>query len=108
MWWYSVPAILKSYIDNVFSVGFAYAGNFALQGKKYLLSFTTGAPKFAWTPEKKGTIDQLLFHLDIGTFQMLRMEKLNPFIAYGTKRLSTIERENLIKSYEEYLRGNFS
>lgn len=103
LWWYSTPAILKSYIDNVFSVGFCYGGRYALEGKGYLLSFTTGAPKLAWTSEKKGTLDQLLFHLDIGTFQMVRMNKLQPFVGFGSKRLSWDERESVISNYGEHL-----
>ena len=103
LWWYSVPAILKSYIDSTFSVGFAYSGNFALEGKEYMLSFTTGAPEFLWTEDKKGTIDQLLFHIDIGVFQMLRMIKLPPFIGYGSKRLSEAQRENLVDDFGNHL-----
>lgn len=103
LWWYSVPAILKSYIDNVFSVGFAYAGHSALAGKKYMLSFTTGAPEQVWTKEIKGTMDQLLFHLDIGTFQMLKIEKLPPFIGYGSKRLSRIERREMVNAFGNHI-----
>ena len=43
-YWYSVPAILKKWIDDVLTRGFAHgAGGAALHGKKLLLSFTTGA-----------------------------------------------------------------
>lgn len=108
LWWYSVPAILKSYFDNVFSVGFAYAGRFALEGKKYMLSFTTGAPEMVWTAERKGTIDQVLFHLDVGVFQMLRVMKLPPFVGYGSKRLSQMEREALIDSFGRHIIASFS
>lgn len=41
-YWYSVPAILKKWIDDVLTRGFAHgAGGTALHGKKLLLSFTT-------------------------------------------------------------------
>ena len=43
-YWYSVPAILKKWIDDVLTRGFAHGtGGTALLGKKLLLSFTTGA-----------------------------------------------------------------
>jgi len=47
MWWYSFPAILKGYIDRVFSYGFAYEereGNLVglLGGKKALIFCTLG------------------------------------------------------------------
>jgi NAD(P)H dehydrogenase (quinone) len=48
VWWASFPAILKGYIDRVFSYGFAYesvngAPTGLLKGKKALLFSTTGA-----------------------------------------------------------------
>lgn len=47
VWWASVPAILKGYIDKVFSYGFAYeyvdgAPNGLLKGKKVVIYSTTG------------------------------------------------------------------
>jgi NAD(P)H dehydrogenase (quinone) len=47
VWWTSVPAILKGYIDRVFSIGFAYAYTETgprglLKGKNALLITTSG------------------------------------------------------------------
>lgn len=103
LWWYSVPAILKDYIDSLFSVGFAYAGANRLAGKRYMLSFTTGAPEFVWTTDKKGTIEQTLFHLYHGTFPLTGMVKLPHFVGYGSKRLSKGEREELLYNFVKHL-----
>ncbi|MDD4171963.1 MAG: NAD(P)H-dependent oxidoreductase [Syntrophomonas sp.] len=48
VWWYSVPAILKGYIDRVFSLGFAYKYTATgplglLKGKRGLFITTSGA-----------------------------------------------------------------
>jgi NAD(P)H dehydrogenase (quinone) len=48
VWWYSIPAILKGYIDRVFSFGFAYKYTATgplglLKGKKGLFITTSGA-----------------------------------------------------------------
>lgn len=48
VWWTSLPAMLKGYVDRVFSYGFAYeyvdgAPKGLLKGKKALLFCTTGA-----------------------------------------------------------------
>ena len=53
VWWFSMPAILKGYIDRVFSRGFAYepAGHIIkglLPGKKVMIFSTTGGPRFAY------------------------------------------------------------
>lgn len=50
VWWTSVPAILKGYIDRVFTYGFAYKYTAAgpkgmLKGKKALLITTSGSDK---------------------------------------------------------------
>jgi len=49
-YWYSVPGILKTWIDEVLQYGFAYGktGD-KLKGKKLLLSFSTGGPQEAYT-----------------------------------------------------------
>lgn len=44
MHWYSMPALLKKWIDEVFLFGFAYGdGGDRMKGKKLYVSFTTGA-----------------------------------------------------------------
>lgn len=63
MWWFSAPSLMHRYVELVFAHGFAYgSGGTALQGKKLILSFTTGAPKEAY--EKNGAegyaIDELM------------------------------------------------
>jgi glutathione-regulated potassium-efflux system ancillary protein KefF len=49
MYWYSYPALLKKYIDDVLSHGFAYGSEgIKLRGKRLILSLTTGAPAEAY------------------------------------------------------------
>ncbi len=47
LWWFSVPAILKGWVDRVFAMGLAYGQGRAyekgvLRGKRAMLSITTG------------------------------------------------------------------
>lgn len=52
-YWYSVPALMKKWIDDVLTRGFAYgSGGTALCGKHLLISFTTGAPEEAYAAGK--------------------------------------------------------
>lgn len=47
--WYSYPALMKHWVEDVFAHGFAYGtGGTALKGKKFQLSFTTGSPASAY------------------------------------------------------------
>ena len=41
--WYGLPALLKKWLDEVFTHGFAYGLNAKLSGKKLIVSFTTGS-----------------------------------------------------------------
>lgn len=47
--WYSLPWLMKKWLDEVFVHGFAHGTGARLAGKKLLVSFTTGAPEAAYT-----------------------------------------------------------
>ena len=50
-YWYSVPALMKKWIDDVFSYDFAYgAKGDKLKGKDIILSFTVGGPEESYDP----------------------------------------------------------
>ena len=52
VYWYSMPSLLKQWIDEVFSLGWAYGqGGRALQGKHMLWVVTTGADSRAYAPD---------------------------------------------------------
>lgn len=62
-WWYGAPSLTHRYMEAVFTHGFAYGTQGkALEGKKFILSFTTGASEDAYTPEgyQHVTIEQLM------------------------------------------------
>lgn len=49
-WWFGSPSLLHRYVEEVFAHGFAYGkGGNALHGKKFILSFTAGAPEAAYS-----------------------------------------------------------
>lgn len=64
--WYSVPAILKLYIDKVMEHGWAYGskGN-ALKGKSFIISTTLGAPENVYSADgaMKHTVEDFYFNL---------------------------------------------
>lgn len=50
--WYSMPALQKLWLDEVFSYGWAYGeGGSALQGKDLWLVATTGGPEASYHPQ---------------------------------------------------------
>ena len=50
--WYSLPWLMKKWLDEVFVHGFAHGSGAKLAGKKLLVSFTTGAPEAAYTGQE--------------------------------------------------------
>lgn len=60
--WYAFPYLLKAYFDLVFLYNFAYGRERKLDGKKLVMSLTTGAPEVDYTHEGslKTTIEEFL------------------------------------------------
>ena len=52
--WYSMPGLLKLWLDKIFPHGFSHGSKGKLGGKKLLFSFTTGAPAVAY--QKDGSM----------------------------------------------------
>ncbi|KGQ70891.1 NAD(P)H dehydrogenase [Chelonobacter oris] len=50
-YWYSMPALMKKWLDDVFVHGFAHGSSAKLGGKQLLVSITTGAPKGAYAKD---------------------------------------------------------
>jgi NAD(P)H dehydrogenase (quinone) len=109
LWWYSMPAILKGWIDRVFAMGFAYEAGRAhdsgpLTGRRAMVSVTTGGPgpsfaERAFSPP----IDDVLFHIQYGMLHFAGMQVLPPFIAYGAARITDDQRTALLSAYRERL-----
>lgn len=49
--WYSLPGLMKLWLDQVFVHGFAHGSTAKLGGKKLTLSFTTGAPQALYSSD---------------------------------------------------------
>jgi len=65
-YWYSVPALMKKWLDDVFAYNFAYgAEGDKLKGKALFLSFTVGGPEESYSPlgYNHFTIEQLVHPL---------------------------------------------
>lgn len=105
LWWFSVPAILKGWVDRVFALGQAYGfGHFYQKGyftgKRAMLSLTTGAPPAMFSPEGiNGPIDTILYPLNHGIFAFTGFSVLPPYIAYAPAHLSHEARQQLLTDY---------
>lgn len=102
VYWYSVPAILKKWIDDVFTYGFAYGGTGdKLKGKKLILSFTAGAGVEDYTPENKGEepFENLLPpHKE--TAALCQLSLLDPVISFEMMYLPGLSPESALTALQ--------
>ncbi|NEW56112.1 NAD(P)H-dependent oxidoreductase [Nocardia cyriacigeorgica] len=118
LWWYTMPAILKGWVDRVFTYRFAYGvgehsdtkygeryGEGTLAGKKALLSVTVGGPESHYTARGiNGPIDDLLFPIHHGILYYPGIESLPPFVLYGADRMTSDDYTDVAKAWEQRLR----
>ena len=94
LWWYSMPAIMKGWVDRVWAYGLAYgyqgAGNAhrygegGFAGKRALLAVSVGGPEQDYSPRGiNGPLEQLLFPITHGTLFFPGMQVLPTFAVYG-------------------------
>lgn len=104
-YWYSAPALLKHWQDNVLEYGFAYGrdGN-ALHGKRLLSVITTGHSRAAYGPEGDDhyTMKELLRPFQ-QTARHCGMEYEPPLILHAVHRLDTATIDAHAKRYRERL-----
>ena len=99
IWWFGMPAILKGYIDRVFSRGFAYdmQGHIIkglLKDKKVMLFNTTGGPNFAYW--LMGYRLALKVAIAIGIFNFCGMKVLLHKFFYAVPAISDEKRKKML------------
>lgn len=112
LWWFSVPAIMKGWIDRVFANGTVYGAGGkrfdqgGLKGRRAMLSFTTGCfPEMMEPAGLLGQRDVVLWHLHHGTFGYSGLQVLQPFVGWSIQYSDEAQRHTLIEAYAERLRG---
>jgi glutathione-regulated potassium-efflux system ancillary protein KefG len=102
-YWYSIPPLLKQWIDLVLEYGWAYGkGGDALSGKIIANVLSTGGKEIAYSPEGKNryTVQQFLTPLE-QTVKLCHMHYTPPFVVHGTHLLTA---DDINKQGEQYHR----
>lgn len=112
LWWFSVPAIMKGWIDRVFANGTVYGAGGkrfdqgGLKGRKAMLAFTTGCfPEMMAPDGLLGQRDVILWHLQHGTFGYSGLQVLQPFVGWSIQYTDPGQRGAYLDAYEARLRG---
>jgi NAD(P)H dehydrogenase (quinone) len=112
LFWCSVPAMLKGWIDRVLVSGTCYGGlrfydRGGLAGKRALLSFTLGGQQHMFADEQAvhGAWEPMLRPLQRGTLAYVGMAVLPPFAAYHVPYIGAEARGAILDQYRDYLLG---
>ncbi len=119
LWWYSMPAILKGWIERVYAFGFAYGykngtnqfrfGEGILKGKRALVSVYAGGPQADYSPRGiNGPIEQLLFPLTHGALFYPGMEVLPTHVIYSSTFIQPEQVEEEKRKWEKRLENLFT
>ncbi|WP_306189681.1 MULTISPECIES: NAD(P)H-dependent oxidoreductase [unclassified Streptomyces] len=99
MWWFSLPAILKGWIDRVFVMGGVFGGDHglfddaALAGKRAMLLLTTGGSSESFRPGGTlGPMNEFLFHIHRGMLEFVGYQVLDPVVTYGPAHMTEQQR----------------
>ncbi|MCG2710765.1 MAG: NAD(P)H-dependent oxidoreductase [Candidatus Omnitrophica bacterium] len=103
IWWFGMPAVLKGYIDRVFSAGFAYEYGpqgikGLLSGKKVMIINTTGAPQENYL--KLGFKDALTKLFKDGTYEFCGMNVVAHKFLYAVPAISPEARVKMLEEID--------
>jgi len=113
LWWFSVPALLKGWVDKVFAMGKFYDNgriyeNGLLKGKKALLSVTTGGPEKNYVTNKYGSTDQILHPIQTGILEFVGFSVLPSEIHFSIERITDEERKMALERWSKRLKYIFT
>ncbi|WP_340003616.1 NAD(P)H-dependent oxidoreductase [Paenibacillus sp. FSL K6-0276] len=105
--WYSTPALLQKWLEDVLAFGWSYGpGGNSLAGKEFILAVTSGGAKEYYRPEGINlfTVEELLrpfqvtIHRSQGKYKLLD-------VLYGVKNLTDEELDRDAEAYASRILG---
>ena len=122
LWWMSMPAILKGWVDRVYSYGFAYGvgehsdkrwgdryGEGRLAGRRAMLIVIAGGWESHYGPRGiNGPMDDVLFPINHGVLFYPGFEVLPPFGVYQADRMNDDSFSSTANALRDRMRGLFT
>ncbi|KAM8855272.1 ribosyldihydronicotinamide dehydrogenase [quinone]-like [Spinachia spinachia] len=111
MYWFTVPAILKGWMDRVLTLGYAYSderrySQGMFKDKKAMLSFTTGSHESMFGADGvNGDMNVTLWPLQNGVLHYCGFQVLAPQIFWAPSRLPSEARSTLLEGWGTCLQG---
>lgn len=103
LYWYTAPALLKLWFEQVLGVGWAYgAGGTALVGKHCLWATTTGALEPAYSAQGEHGHPFAAFEPVMKqTARFCGMQWLDPIVVHGAHRVDAARLQAAAQAYRE-------
>jgi len=111
MWWFSVSAMMKGWIDRVLANGVAYRSpevrpwSGYLGARRGMLVMTASYEEAAFAGDTVGTLDQMLYPLSHGTLAYTGMQVLPPFMAWAVDSADQAQRDGYLAALGQRLAG---
>ncbi|KAM4630163.1 NAD(P)H dehydrogenase [quinone] 1 [Polymixia lowei] len=111
LYWFSVPAIMKGWMDRVLTQGFAFSlqniyNNGKFKDKKAMLSFSTGATQTMFRPDGiNGDINIMLWPLQNGILHFCGLQVLGPQIFWCPAHCPSMVRTAMLEGWRARLKG---
>lgn len=105
LWWWSVPAMMKGWIDRVFVNGLIYGkgrrmDTGGLRGRRAMLTITTGCyPEMVAPDGLLGDLNVSLWHMHSGTLAYAGFDVLPPFTAWSIHYTTPEQRTRYLDEY---------
>lgn len=109
LWWFSVPAIMKGWIDRLMVKGLTYGGGRwydrgGLTGRRAMLSITTAAYEQMCSPQGiNGSMDVILWPLQQGVLRFVGFDTLKPNIIWSASYMDDAGRAAAMDQYRTRL-----
>ncbi len=109
LYWFSLPAIMKGWVDRVFVPGFAFGGGAwyergGLVGKRALLVTTMAAYPQMMAPDGiNGLLDVNLWPIQNGILAFCGFDVLSPFIVNAAPYLDHDQGQGALRDYAQRL-----
>ena len=109
VWWFSMPAILKGWIDQVFVLSAIFGGEHGIfdeggmTNKKATVLLTMGGAEASYAADGYGELEDFLYHVHRGMFEFVGYDVVQPFVTHEPVRLSDEEREQALVKARAYV-----
>lgn len=111
LWWFSLPASTKGWVDRVFASNWAYGGNIGIydtaktfKGKKAMLVFTTGGPDATYQPDGfNGDIDGIVRPIHRGILEFCGFSVLKQQPCYAAAHGTDEDRQKWLAGWQARL-----